>query len=74
MIKLQKKIQSQAESVISKEEALFILERKNKLNRYFKQINIEREKYFSKSKIHILDNIKMDIALKIVVTVLNEKC
>ena len=59
MVKLQEKIQSQAESAISKEEALNILEGKTGLLETLYKANIEREKYFSKKvRIHILDNIK----------------
>lgn len=59
MMKLQEKIQSQAESAISKEEALNILEGKTGLLETLYKANIEREKYFSKKvRIHILDNIK----------------
>jgi len=59
MMKLQEKIQSQALSAISKEEALNILEGKTGLLETLYKANIEREKYFSKKvRIHILDNIK----------------
>ena len=59
MIKLQEQIQSQAESIIDKEEALLILEGKSNLLDTLYRANIEREKYFSKKvRIHILDNIK----------------
>ncbi len=47
MIKLQEKIQSQAESVINKEEALLILEGRTSLLETLYKANREREKYFS---------------------------
>ncbi|MBK8397309.1 MAG: biotin synthase BioB [Leptospiraceae bacterium] len=59
MVKLQEKIQSESQSVISKEEALDILNGKLGLLETLFKANVEREKYFSKKvRIHILDNIK----------------
>lgn len=59
MIKLQEKIRSQVSSIITREEALNILEGKTNLLETVYRANTEREKYFSKKvRIHILDNIK----------------
>jgi biotin synthase len=56
---IEQKMQSLESSVISKQEALEILQGKTNLMETISKSNLEREKYFSnKVRIHILDNIK----------------